>query len=225
MSRWTRPRVWAWCSASATVATSSADSRNAAAPAASAPPGCSPRCTSRRRSRARRRSGPRRRPGRCWGGRAWRGPGLGQVGLDVPGAGDPLGVGHLDRDRPVELVVMGQVDRPEPASAQPPDHPIAADGRGKVALVLHRVESLDFAPLNRGWTRKSIASGWAFRSRSTRDRNFALSPQVASQVIRPLRRRFLVQRGRKDRFDLRRSGRRAFAFGVGQVLRLIRGTT
>ena len=28
MSRWTSPRVWAWCRASATAATSSADSRN-----------------------------------------------------------------------------------------------------------------------------------------------------------------------------------------------------
>ena len=57
--------------------------------------------------------------------------GLGQVDRDVLGAGDPLGVGHLDRHRPAERVVLGQVDRPEPASTQQPDYPVAADGRGK----------------------------------------------------------------------------------------------
>ena len=50
-------------------------------------------------------------------------PGLGQVGLDVLGAGDPLGVGHLDRHRAVEVVVVGQVDpsrtRLDPAAGSP----------------------------------------------------------------------------------------------------------
>ena len=76
--------------------------------------------------------------------------GLGQVDRDVLGAGDPLGVGHLDRHRPAERVVLGQVDRPEPASTQQPDDPVAADGRGKAAVVFHRVESLDLTPLHRG---------------------------------------------------------------------------
>ena len=53
--------------------------------------------------------------------------GLGQVRLDVLRAGDPLGVGDLDRDRAVELVVVGEVDPPESPLAQPPDHPVAAD--------------------------------------------------------------------------------------------------
>ena len=60
-------------------------------------------------------------------------PGLGQVLLDVLRPGDPLGVGDLDGDRSVELVVAGEVDPPETALAEPPDHAVAADRRG-VAL-------------------------------------------------------------------------------------------
>jgi hypothetical protein len=76
--------------------------------------------------------------------------GLGQVDRDVLGACDPLGVGHLDRHRPAERVVLGQVDRPEPASTQELDYPVAADGRGKATDVFHRVGSLDLTPLHCG---------------------------------------------------------------------------
>ena len=130
MSRWTRPRVWAWCSASATVATSSADSRERR-PALPHPLGQVAALDVLRDDEAEAVVGPADvvdrddvrvvEPG--------QGAGLGQVGLDVLGAGDPLGVGHLDRDRAVELVVAGQVDPPESPLAQPPDHPVAADRR------------------------------------------------------------------------------------------------
>ena len=97
-------------------------------PGASVPSGRCPRCTSRRRSRGRRRCGRRRRPARCcgWSSRAriWASA---RYDSTSSGAGDPLGVGHLDRHRAVELVVVGQVDPAEAALAQQPDHPVAAD--------------------------------------------------------------------------------------------------
>ena len=60
-------------------------------------------------------------------------PGLGEVSLGVLGAGDPLGVGHLDRHRAVEVIVLGEVDAAEPALAEPPDHPVAADSPGEAS--------------------------------------------------------------------------------------------
>ena len=60
-------------------------------------------------------------------------PRLGQVRVHVLRPGDLLGVGHLDGDRSVERVVAGEVDPPETALAEPPDHAVAADRR-RVAL-------------------------------------------------------------------------------------------
>jgi hypothetical protein len=40
--------------------------------------------------------------------------------------------------------------RPEPASTQQADYPVAADGRGKAAVVFHRFESLDLTPVHYG---------------------------------------------------------------------------
>ena len=64
--------------------------------------------------------------------------GLGQVGLDVLGAGDSLRVGHLDRHRAVEVVVLGEVDPPEAALAEQPDHPVAADRPGDTGQIASR---------------------------------------------------------------------------------------
>ena len=107
--------------------------------------------------------------------------GLGQVDRDVLGAGDPLGVGHLDRHRPAELVVLGQVDRPEPASTQQPDDPVAADGRGKAAVVFHRVESLDLTPLHCGLGQEINRLGMGDQEPFHAKRNVALSPQARAR--------------------------------------------
>ena len=115
MSRWTRPRVWAWCSASATVATSSADSPKGH-PALTQPLRQVAALDVLGDDVAEAVVGAADVVDRDDVGVVELGEdlGLGQVGLDVLGAGDPLGVGHLDRHRPVEVVVLGQVDRPNP---------------------------------------------------------------------------------------------------------------
>ena len=59
------------------------------------------------------------------------GAGFGQVRLDVLGPGDPLGVGDLDRHGAVEVVVVGEVDPPEPARAEEPPDPVAPDRLGE----------------------------------------------------------------------------------------------
>jgi hypothetical protein len=51
--------------------------------------------------------------------------GLGQVGLDVSGCGDVLGVGHLDGDVAAQLVVVAAVDLAKAAGAQPAGDPVA----------------------------------------------------------------------------------------------------
>ena len=56
--------------------------------------------------------------------------GLGQVGIDIVSIGDARRIGHLDRDRPIEVVVMGKVDVPEPAVSQSSDNPIPPDPGG-----------------------------------------------------------------------------------------------
>ncbi len=53
--------------------------------------------------------------------------GLGQVRLDVFRPRNPLPVRHLDGDRAMQLVIVGQVDLPEPASAQELLRPVAAN--------------------------------------------------------------------------------------------------
>jgi hypothetical protein len=55
------------------------------------------------------------------------GAGFGQVGFGVFGPGNKSGVRHLDGDRPLQLLVVGQVDDTEAASAQDSLHPVAAD--------------------------------------------------------------------------------------------------
>ena len=53
--------------------------------------------------------------------------GFGQVRLDILRPGDPLRVGDLDGHRAVEVVIMGQIDAPEAALTQEPDHPVTID--------------------------------------------------------------------------------------------------
>ena len=61
-----------------------------------------------------------------------------QVGVHVLGSRDPLGPCDLDRDRPVKVVVVGQVDSPEASLAQDPEEPIAADPLRWLERGLHR---------------------------------------------------------------------------------------
>ena len=53
--------------------------------------------------------------------------GLGQVLLDIFGRLEPLGLGHLDRDIPPQLVIAGLPDPPESPFAQQLDQPVAAN--------------------------------------------------------------------------------------------------
>jgi len=61
------------------------------------------------------------------------GAGLGQIGLDVFGTGDALGMRDLDRHGTVEVVVVGEIDSPEAPLTEPPEHPVATD-YGRIAL-------------------------------------------------------------------------------------------
>ena len=56
--------------------------------------------------------------------------GFGEVRLELLGLGDAFRVRHLDGDRAVEFIVMGQIDPPEPALTEPTDDPVAPDLRG-----------------------------------------------------------------------------------------------
>ncbi len=53
--------------------------------------------------------------------------GLGQIHLNIPKARDPLGIGHLDCHRAIEVVVMGKVNAPETSLAETPHDAIAAN--------------------------------------------------------------------------------------------------
>ncbi len=53
-----------------------------------------------------------------------------QVGFHILGLTDPLGVRHLDGDRSVEVIIVRQVDSPEPALTETADDPVAPDPRG-----------------------------------------------------------------------------------------------
>ena len=53
--------------------------------------------------------------------------GLGQVRLDIFGRRSALLVRHLDGDGAMQLLIVGQIDPPEPACTQEPLDPIATD--------------------------------------------------------------------------------------------------
>src|SRR5262245_6524147 len=53
-----------------------------------------------------------------------------EIRLDILGTGDPFRFRNLDRNRTVEVVVLGQINPSEPALAQQSDHPVAADFEG-----------------------------------------------------------------------------------------------
>jgi hypothetical protein len=53
-----------------------------------------------------------------------------QVGFHILGMTDTLGVRHLDGDRSVEVIIVRQVDSPEPALAETADDPVAPDPGG-----------------------------------------------------------------------------------------------
>jgi hypothetical protein len=63
------------------------------------------------------------------------GAGLGQLFLDVLAAGDPLGIGHLDRCGEVELVVASHVDLSEASLVERSDYPIVVDPRRLIAKI------------------------------------------------------------------------------------------
>ena len=94
---------------------------------------------------------------------------------------------------------------------------------GRPPLSSTDVESLDLTPLHCGLGQEIHRLGMGDQEPFHAQAQRRVVAAGASQVIRSCRRRFLVQRGKKDRFDLRRSARRAF--GVGEVFRLIRGAT
>src|SRR5262249_46474990 len=50
-----------------------------------------------------------------------------QIGLGVFGARDQSAVGHLDRDAPLQLLVVSEIDDAEAAFSQDSFHPVAAD--------------------------------------------------------------------------------------------------
>ena len=53
-----------------------------------------------------------------------------QVRLDILGVGDSFGVRHLDRDGAVEVVVVGQIDPPNPPWPKPSEDRVTPDLRG-----------------------------------------------------------------------------------------------
>jgi hypothetical protein len=75
-----------------------------------------------------------------------------------------IGVQHLDRDRPLVLLILGQVDRGHPASAElPPEH-VAVGNRGLQALdQRHERVMLDLCVEGDGRSpRHDVASGGGF---------------------------------------------------------------
>ena len=131
MSRWTSPCLWAWCNASATVATSSTAFVQRQ-PGLLEPRGEVGAVDVLRDDEAGELLG----AADIEDGNDVRvvevgdGAGFGQVGFGVFGAGDQLAMRHLDGDRPLQLVVVGQVDQAEAALAQEPFDPIATDVGG-----------------------------------------------------------------------------------------------
>ena len=127
-SRWTSPCLCAWCSASATVATSSAAclqvNRDRAEPG-----GEVLAVDELRDDEAGILVGPPDVVDRDDVGMVQAGDvaGLREVELGVLWPLDQPGVGHLDGHVAMQLLVEGQVDQAEPPLPQQPLHPITAD--------------------------------------------------------------------------------------------------
>ena len=130
-SRCTRPRLWAWWSASATEATNSADSRNEGRAWLGPVRQVAPLDVLRHHEAEAVRSASgvvdRNDMGMVERGDDAR---LAQELLDVFRAVDSLGLGDLDRHRPGELIVAGQVDPAKCAFTETALHAIAADRGG-----------------------------------------------------------------------------------------------
>ena len=129
-SRWTTPRWWACCSASATAATSAAATAGAG-PVVADRLGQGAALDELRHDEAREvggtadvEDGDDVRVVEAGGG-----AGLGEVGVGVLRTGDEVRVRHLDRHRALQLLVAGQVDAAEAALAQEPLDAVTADVR------------------------------------------------------------------------------------------------
>ena len=60
------------------------------------------------------------------------GAGFGQIGFGVFGPGDEPAVRHLDGDKALQLLVVGEVNQPEAALAQDSLDPVATDALGRI---------------------------------------------------------------------------------------------
>ena len=124
---------------------------------------------------------------------------LRQVGRDVLGGRNPVGVGHLDGDVAPEVVVVSKVHPPEAARAEAPDQAVAPDGlpvqwrgaSGWVAARINGTVDLD----RRAPPRENLAFGRepvGARSRLTSARRSASPEQDSSRNLS----RASAQRGR-----------------------------